>query len=115
VVHVLRAGQDAYSSVIGSNFKNDSTLHLTPVTVVISKYGIVVQPLSSISPQNSGLNETHRLYVEGANLRLQGFQNAKTALETNNRELIQKASLTLNMGRMKIEEWGNKIKELGAK
>jgi membrane-associated protease RseP (regulator of RpoE activity) len=110
-----REAMEAYSSVTGSNFKDDNTLYVTLVNVVIPKYEVVVQLLSNISPQNSELKEIHRLYVEGAKFQLQGFHNTKTAIETNNSELIQQANVNLNMGRTKIEEWGNKIKELAIK
>ena len=94
----------AYSSVTGNNYKDDTAFHNALVNVVIPKYQVCIQHLMAISPTTAEVLNVHQLFIEGANLQLQAFQIHKSAVEQQDKILINKGNQLLKLGNQKVQE-----------
>ncbi len=102
----------AYSSVIGVNYKNDNDVHSTLVKVVIPQYESLYQQLKNISPATVEVKNLHSLYLEGADLQLQGFKLIAKAIEKKDRLLTDQANDNISIGHKKITEYGTCFNDL---
>jgi hypothetical protein len=101
----------AYESVSGENYSDDQTMYDALLNDVIPTYTEFIKELESVSIEEEELKEIHEIYIEGANLQLQGFNKIVEALEAQDASIIDEANEILADGRNSIQDYQAKLEE----
>lgn len=104
----------AYEAVSGNNYKNDSTMYVELEVAVLPNYSTFCTELKKYQSEikEPELVNLHKIYVEGAELQLKGFDLIKTALEKQDTAIIAEANACLDKGRTLIGEWKSGLDSL---
>ena len=79
-----QAAIDAYSSVVGMNFKDAPTVFRTVRQVVIPKYLSFVTKISAIQPKTPEVRKLDQMLLASIALRLKGYQDIAAAENSKN-------------------------------
>lgn len=103
---------EAYGSVSGDNYVNDSIMYDELYNNVVPSYAEFVITLEGISSDNEIISDLHSLYVEAATIQLGAFTVMITALEEQDRDLVQMANQGLSEASSLISEWQAQVQVL---
>lgn len=103
---------EAYGSVSGNNYVNDSIMYDELYYNVVPSYAEFVIALEGISSDNEIINDLHALYVEAATIQLGAFTVMITALEEQSRDLVEMANQGLSEASSLITEWQTQVQIL---
>jgi hypothetical protein len=102
----------AYEGVAGANYKDDQTMYDALVNVVVPNYTDLITVLEDIPIETDELQEIHDIYLSGAKVQLSAFEKIIEALEKQDSNLIEEANQLLEVGRLQIEDYNDKLDEL---
>ncbi|SOC39286.1 hypothetical protein [Ureibacillus acetophenoni] len=103
---------EAYGSVSGNNYVNDSIMYDELYYNVVPSYNEFVIALEGISSDNEIINDLHAIYVEAATIQLGAFTVMITALEEQSRDLVEMANQGLSEASSLITEWQAQVQIL---
>lgn len=103
-----------YESVTGANAKDDETTYNVIKNDVIPKYKKFIESLESISSnlKTEEVKKVHRIYLEGANTQFSAFSILLSALEKQDKAVLEEANEKLAKGRKLISEYQDALKTL---
>lgn len=101
-----------YDSVTGPNYTDDIVLYEALVNEIIPTYNEFVRELEAISIDTDEVREIHEGYIKGANLQYNAFVRMVTALEQQDRQLIEEANSMLDEARKLMRDYQVNIKNL---
>lgn len=102
----------AYQSVTGANYTDDYTLYDVLSLEVIPTYNEFIKELESIHMETDEVNELHEEYIEAANIQYNAFVKTLTAIENQDRQIIEEANSMLEEARSKIRNYNTELKKL---
>ena len=103
---------DAYGSVAGENYQNDSIMYYTIQQNVIPPYEEFYSILQSIKPATPELQKMHQEYVMAAGDQLEAFKLIMEAIEKQDPQIIEKANKDLDLAKELIAQWRSDLDEL---
>ncbi len=102
---------DAYASVSGENYQNDSIMYYTIQQNVIPPYEEFNSIIKTIKPSSPEVQAMHNEYVEAAKDQLEAFQLILEAIEKQDPEIITKANEDLDKAQQLIIYWRKDLDE----
>ncbi|WP_019155315.1 hypothetical protein [Robertmurraya massiliosenegalensis] len=102
----------AYDSVTGVNYTSDQLLYDVLLTEVIPTYQDFMNKLEAIRLDTEELREVHEGYIEGVNTQYNAFTRIVTALEQQDRAIIEEANVMLDEARKLIRDYNYNIEKL---
>ena len=112
IAHLEKEAIDAYNGVTGSNYRTDASLRTALVNVVIPKYTLFVNGLGSISPATDEVKNIHHIYIRGASIQFEAFNQMVVALNRQDKMLFMNATEKLGQGKEKIDQFSSELKKL---
>lgn len=95
----------AYASVSGENYENDSIMYTVINETVLPTYQEFYNTLSSIKPATEEVATLHREYVRAASDQLEAFSLILEAIEKQDVQIITQANEDLSKARALITLW----------
>ncbi len=95
----------AYASVSGENYENDSIMYTVINETVLPNYQEFYNTLSSIKPATEEVASLHREYVLAASDQLEAFNLIIEAIEKQDIQIINKANEDLSEARALLTLW----------
>jgi hypothetical protein len=102
----------AYHSVTGANYTSDQALYDALLFDVIPTYQEFADKLEAIRLETEEVREIHEGYIEGVNLQYNAFIKIVTALEEQDRGMIEEANLMLDESRKLLRDFNYDIQKL---
>jgi hypothetical protein len=102
----------SYESVTGVNYTDDFTLYDALINEVIPTYQEFTKELEAIEVETDEVREIHEDYIEAANLQYNAFVKILTALENQDRQLIEEANGMLDEARKMFRDFQYDAKKL---
>jgi hypothetical protein len=102
---------DAYGSVAGENYKNDSIMYATINETVIPKYEQFYGKLSSVHPATKEVTIMHEEYVKAAKDQLEGFKLISLAIEKQDPEIIKQGNADIDEAKNLLDLWRKDLDE----
>jgi hypothetical protein len=102
----------AYEGVSGANYQDDQIMYDALVNEVIPNYTEFIEELEAVKIETDELKEIHEIYLNGADLQLQGFVKVVEALEKQDASIVEEANQLLNEGKSMIEDYQKKLDTL---
>ena len=102
---------DAYASVSGENYQNDSIMYYTIQQDVIPPYEEFNTIIKSIKPASPEVQAMHNEYIEAAKDQMEAFQLILEAIEKQDPEIINKANEDLEKAQQLITYWRKDLDE----
>lgn len=102
----------AYASVTGKNYKDDATFLNMLNNTIIPKHQEYRKQLASIKPNNSELENAHKIYIEGVDLQLESMFFYQTAVIKQNKNLIEEGNRSAKLAQKKIEIFKKEMDKL---
>jgi len=102
---------DAYASVSGENYQNDSIMYFTIQQNVIPPYEEFNSIIKTIKPSTPEVQAMHNEYVEAAKDQLEAFQLVLEAIEKQDAEIITKANEDLDKAKQLLIYWRKDLDE----
>ncbi|MBN8577252.1 MAG: hypothetical protein J0L66_09925 [Cytophagales bacterium] len=96
---------EAYESISGANYQNDSTMYYTITETVLPKYEEFYALLKDIKPATEDVNQLHAKYLQAAEDQLQAFKLILDAIEKQDPQIIIAANKDLAEGRALLTTW----------
>ncbi len=96
---------EAYGSISGENYENDSIMYYTITDTVIPKYQEFYDLLSGITPATEEVKSLHKEYVLAAADQLEAFKLIIVAIENQDVEIINQANEDLDEARALLKLW----------
>jgi hypothetical protein len=96
---------EAYASVSGQNYTNDSIMYAVMSNTVVPKYQEFYGILESIQPATDDVQDLHKEYVRAASDQLQAFQLILEAIEKQDVTIIETANGDLDEARTLLKLW----------
>lgn len=104
----------AYDSVTGTNYTSDQALYDALLVDIIPTYQEFADKLEGIRLETEEVREVHEGYIEGVNLQYNAFNKIVTALEQQDRAMIEEANLLLDQGRKHLRDFKFNIEKLAS-
>ncbi|MBD8069134.1 hypothetical protein [Bacillus sp. PS06] len=101
-----------YDSVTGDNYVDDETLYYALVDAVIPIYRKFTNELQQLRPETKEVRDLHRLYIDGAQLQLNGMLKMITALEEQSYDLMGEANNVMYEGYQLIMDFQYELQDL---
>lgn len=95
----------AYASVSGENYENDSIMYTVINETVLPNYQEFYNTLSSIKPATEEVANLHREYVRAASDQLEAFNLIIEAIEKQDVQIINRANEDLSQARALLTLW----------
>lgn len=95
----------AYASVSGENYENDSIMYTVISETVLPNYQEFYNTLSSIKPATEEVASLHREYVRAASDQLEAFNLIIEAIEKQDVQIINRANEDLSQARALLALW----------
>ncbi len=95
----------AYASVSGENYENDSIMYTVINETVLPNYQEFYNTLSSIKPATEEVATLHREYVRAASDQLEAFTLILEAIEKQDVQIINRANEDLGQARALLTLW----------
>ncbi|MDF1509574.1 hypothetical protein PZE06_15640 [Robertmurraya sp. DFI.2.37] len=102
----------AYDSVTGVNYTSDQLLYDVLLMDVIPTYQEFMNKLEAIRLESEELREVHEGYIEGVNTQYNAFTRIVTALEYQDRAIIEEANAMLDEARKLLRDFNYNIEKL---
>lgn len=102
----------AYDSVTGANYSSDQELYDVLLDEVIPTYQEFADNLEAIKLETDEVREVHEGYIEGVNLQYNAFNKIVTALEQQDRVMIEDANVMLDEARKLLRDFNHSIEKL---
>ncbi len=99
------AAVQAYASVSGENYENDSIMYTVINETVLPNYQEFYNTLSSIKPATEEVASLHREYVRAASDQLEAFTLILEAIEKQDVQIINRANEDLGQARALLTLW----------
>lgn len=99
------AAVQAYASVSGENYENDSIMYAVISQTVVPNYQEFYNTLSSIKPATDEVASLHREYVRAASDQLEAFTLILEAIEKQDMQIINRANEDLSQARALLSLW----------
>lgn len=99
------AAVEAYASVSGDNYENDSIMYAVISETVLPNYQEFFNTLSSIKPSTEEVSTLHREYVRAASDQLEAFNLILKAIENQDAQIINQANEDLDQARALLALW----------
>ncbi len=99
------AAVQAYASVSGENYENDSIMYAVISQTVVPNYQEFYNTLSSIKPATDEVASLHREYVRAASDQLEAFNLILEAIEKQDVQIIDQANEDLSQARALLTLW----------
>lgn len=96
---------DAYASVSGENYENDSIMYYTIANTVIPRYEAFYEMLESIDPATEEVSNLHHEYVVAAADQLEAFKLILEAIEKQDADIITQANADLDKASVLLGQW----------
>ncbi|MCU0418912.1 MAG: hypothetical protein MUC38_04575 [Cyclobacteriaceae bacterium] len=96
---------DAYASVSGENYENDSIMYYTIANTVIPRYEAFYEILESIDPATEEVSNLHHEYVAAAADQLEAFKLILEAIEKQDADIITQANTDLDKAKVLLGQW----------
>jgi hypothetical protein len=96
---------DAYASVSGENYQNDSIMYTVISETVIPNYQEFYNTLTAIKPATDEVANLHKEYVRAAADQMEAFKLIIEALEKQDVDIINRANADLDEARALIKLW----------
>ncbi len=103
---------DAYGSVSGTNYVNDSIMYEALYYEVVPSYTEFVRALEEIDSNNEVIRDLHAIYVEAATIQLGAFTVMISALEEQSTDLVELANQGLTEASALISDWQAQVQVL---
>lgn len=103
---------NAYDSVTGANYSSDQELYDVLLLDVIPTYQEFAGKLEAIRLETDEVREIHEDYIEGVNLQYNAFNKIITALEQQDRAMIEEANVMLDEARKILRDFNFSIEKL---
>jgi hypothetical protein len=105
------SAHEAYGSVAGENYQNDSVMYTTLTTVVIPTYSEFYKTLESIKPETEEVQAIHKDYLEAAKDQLEAFKLIVAAIDKQDEELINTANGDFEKAKIAMDAWRDDFAE----
>ena len=97
---------DKYDSVIGTNYKDDSTMY-KKIQEMLPETRDFIYKLESIRPKEKELIAIHEVYISGWNNQLGAFLLMASAIETQDTAKVVEANDRITKGRALLRDYVN--------
>lgn len=104
----------AYESVTGANYSTDQELYNVLLDSVVPTYQEFVDKLEGITLDTEEVRGVHEEYIEGANLQYNAFIKVITALEQQDRAMIEEANVMLDEARKILRDFKYNVEKLAS-
>lgn len=112
IAELERQSLERYASVTGKNYTTDQKIRDELKDFIIPTYERFANSLRAITPEDVEIQRVHAVYVNAADLMLNGFKNKLAGIEENNKMIIIQANENIEKAREGNEEWRKKIMTL---
>ncbi len=102
----------SYDRVTGVNYTDDFVLYDALNNEIIPTYNEFIKELEAIEMETDELRNIHEGYIKGANIQYNAFVKMVTALEEQDRQLIEEANSMLDQARKHMRDYQADIKKL---
>ncbi|MFM9839485.1 MAG: hypothetical protein ACKVOQ_14545 [Cyclobacteriaceae bacterium] len=102
---------DAYGSVSGDNYKDDSTMYATIKETVIPKYEEFSAKLAAIHPATKEVTTMNDEYLKAAADQLEGFKLICLAIEKQDPNIIEQANADIEEAKNLLDVWRTDLNE----
>jgi len=102
----------AYESATGANYTSDLDLYDVLSLDVIPTYQQFTDKLEAIRLKTDEVRGVHEIYIEGANLQYNAFNKIISALEEQDRGMIEEANTMLDEARKLLRDFDHGIEKL---
>lgn len=109
IAELERQSLERYASVTGKNYTTDEKIRDELKDFIIPTYERFANGLRAITPEDVDIQRVHAVYVNAADLMLNGFKNKLTGIEENNENIIIQANDKIDKAREANEEWRKKV------
>jgi hypothetical protein len=96
---------NAYASVSGENYENDSIMYAVISQTVVPTYQEFYNTLSAIKPASDEVSGLHKEYVRAAADQLDAFKLVLEAIEKQDVAIIERANEDLDEARALLSLW----------
>jgi hypothetical protein len=96
---------EAYASISGQNYQDDSLMYFTILETVVPKYEEFYTLLKDIKPATTEVTSLHKQYVQAAADQLEAFKLIMDAIEKQDATIITQANNDLAEGRAMLKMW----------
>lgn len=96
---------EAYASVSGENYQNDSIMYAVISETVVPTYEEFYNTLSAIKPATEEVATLHKEYVRAAADQMQAFKLILEAIEKQDAAIIDQANEDLDEARALLRMW----------
>jgi hypothetical protein len=96
---------EAYSSVAGANYQNDSVMYYALKDTIIPKYSEFYDKLTAIKPATEDVQKMHGEYIEAAKDQLEAFKLIIEAIDKQDEEVVKVANGDFEKAKIALDEW----------
>ncbi|MBN1627357.1 MAG: hypothetical protein JW944_12615 [Deltaproteobacteria bacterium] len=112
IAELEKKSLERYASVTGKNYTTDRRIQDELRDFIIPAYERFADGLKTITPKDPEIQAAHAVYINAADLMLNGFRNKLTGIEQNNDNIIIEANRKIEKARDENEQWRKIIMSL---